>query len=133
MSSHQWEAVIVFPYPLQNDVPPFHGMALFAVGSHLAAMNVSVAIGTIGSGVREHQLGVTLRASHSLVQAMQRVFRLIVIELRDRTDRLPTHRRMAVLAGNIEVPMRAARNRRLPESCTRSEGNHSPGKQGPDE
>lgn len=69
MSSHQWEAVIVFPYPLQNDVPPFHGMALFAVGSHLAAMNVSVAIRTIGSGVREHWLGVTLRASHSLVQA----------------------------------------------------------------
>lgn len=54
MSSHQWEAVIVFLDPLHNDVPPFHGMALFAVGSHLAAMNVSVAIGTIGSGVREH-------------------------------------------------------------------------------
>jgi len=69
MSSHQWEAVVVFPYPLQNDAPPFNRVALFAVGSHLAAMNVSVAVRTIRSGVRENGFGMTLCTSHSLVLA----------------------------------------------------------------
>lgn len=111
MSPHQGEAVIVFLYPLRNDVPPFHGMALFAIGSHLAAMNISVAVGAIGSGVREHRFRMTLRARYSLVQATQRISRLVVIELRNCTDRLPSCRRVAVLAGNIQVAMRAARDR----------------------
>ena len=133
VSSHQWKAVIVFLDSLQNDVPPFHGMALFAVGSHLPAMNVSVAIRAIGSGVREDWLGMTLRARHSLVQATEGISCLVVVELRHCTDGLPARRCVAVLTGNIEVPVRAARNRRLPESHTRSEADHSQGKQGPHE
>ena len=123
----------MFLYPLRNDVPPFHGMALFAIGSHLPAMNISVAVGAIGSGVREHRFRMTLRARHSFVQATQRISGLVVIELRNGADGLPACRRVAVLAGNIEVAMRATRDRRLPESRPHSEADHSQGKQGPHE
>jgi hypothetical protein len=34
------------------------------------------------------------------VKAAQRVLRLVVIKLGDGADRLPSHRRMTVLAGN---------------------------------
>jgi hypothetical protein len=46
---------------------------------------------------------VALGAAHRLVHAAQRVSRLIVIELRDRTDRPPPGRRVAVLTGNIQT------------------------------
>jgi hypothetical protein len=111
MSSHERETIVVFPHPLENDAPSFDGMALCAVGPHLAAMNVGVAVGTVRSGVREHRLGMTLGTSHSLVQAAKRIFRRVVIELRNRADRLPACGRMAVLAGDIQVAMGAARDR----------------------
>ena len=111
MSSHERETIVVFLYPLQNDVPSFDGMALCAIGPHLPAMNVGVAVGTVRSGVREHRLGMTLGTSHSLVQAAKRIFRCVVIELRNRADGLPACGRMAVLARNIQVAMGAARDR----------------------
>lgn len=101
MSSHQGETVIVLPHPLQNDIPAFDRMALCAISSHLAAMNVGVAIGAVRPGVREHRLSMTLRTRHSLVQATQRVFGLVVIEFRDCANRLPPRGRMAVLARDI--------------------------------
>lgn len=107
MASHQRETIIVFPHPLQNDVPSLHRMALCAVSPHLPAMNVGVAVGTVRSGVREHRLGMTLGTSHSLVQAAKRIFRGVVIELRNRADRLPPCGRMAVLARDIQVAMGA--------------------------
>ena len=55
MSSHKGETIVVFPHPLQNDVPSFDGMAPCAVSPHLPAMNVGVAVGTICSGIREHR------------------------------------------------------------------------------
>lgn len=67
MSSHKGETIVVFPHPLQNDVPSFDGMTLCAVSPHLPAMNIGVAVGTICSGVREHRLGMTLGTSDSLV------------------------------------------------------------------
>lgn len=51
MSSHQRETVVVFPHPLQNDVPSLHRMTLCAVGPHLPTMNVSVAVGAVRSGI----------------------------------------------------------------------------------
>ena len=69
MSSDKWKAIVVFPHPLQDDVPSFDCVALFAVGPHLATMDVSMAVRTVRSRVREHRLGVALRTSHSLMQA----------------------------------------------------------------
>ena len=111
MSSHERETIVVFPHPLQNDVPSFDGMALCAVSPHLPAMNVGMAVGTVRSGVREHRLGMTLGTSDSLVQAAKRIFRCVVVELRNRADGLPACGRMAVLARDIQVAMGAARDR----------------------
>ena len=111
MASHQRETVVVFPHPLQNDAPSFDRMTLCAVGPHLTAMNVGVAVGTVRSGVREHRLGMTLGTSHSLVQAAKRVLRLVVVELRECADRFPASGRMAVLARDIQVAMGAPRDR----------------------
>jgi hypothetical protein len=108
MSSHQRETVFVFLHSLQHDVPSLDGVALCAVGPHLAAVNVSVAVGTVHSGIRKHRLGMTLGASHALVQAAKRIFCCVVIELGNRADGLPACGRMAVLARNIEVAVGAA-------------------------
>lgn len=65
---------------------------------------------------------MALRAAHSLMQAAQGKARLVMIEFRIPPDRFPSHRRVAVLAGNTKVAVRAARDglaARLPESGRR--------------
>lgn len=112
MTSDQRKAVVVVPYPLKDDVPPLYGVALLAVGSHLAAMNVGMAIGAVCSSVREDRLGVALGASHPFMQAAQRIPCFVVIELRNRSNGLPSRRGVTVLAGNVQVAVGAARHRR---------------------
>lgn len=119
VSSNQRKPVIVFLHPLKDDAPALHGMALLAVGTHLPAMDVGVAIGAVCSCVRKHGLGMALGAGHSLMQATERVFSVVVIELRNCADGLPSRRGVAVLTGYIQVSVRTARGRRtarLPES-----------------
>jgi len=80
----------VFPNSLQDEVPAFHGVTAFAVCAHLAAVDIGMTIGTVGSCVRKHRLGVALGTSNAFVQTAQRIFGLIVIELGDGTDGLPS-------------------------------------------
>ncbi len=47
MPTNERKAVLMFPHPLQNDVPSFHSVALGTVGPHLAAVDVGVAVGTV--------------------------------------------------------------------------------------
>jgi hypothetical protein len=75
----------------------------------LPPVNVRVAVLASLSYICENWLHVALDASDSLVHAAQGVARLIVIEFRDRTDRPPSLRRVAVLAGNVQIPMRTVR------------------------
>ena len=56
-------------------------MALLTVRAHLAAMNVGVAVGTLGSHVAEHQTGMALFAGHIHVHAAQGILRPAVIEI----------------------------------------------------
>lgn len=63
------EPVVVLSHLLKNDAPALDSVALFAVRSHLSAMDVGMAIRAVGSGIREHRLGMTLGAGHPLVQA----------------------------------------------------------------
>ena len=91
------------------DSPAFNRVALFAGGAKLPAMNVGVAVRAPHAHVREHQIGVTLAACDFLVQAAQRVLRLVVIKLGHVADRLPASKRMAVLTRNGEVAVRTAR------------------------
>jgi len=88
-------------------LPPGHGMTLFAIWAEFAAMNIGVAVGAILAGVGEHRLNVALRARHILVQAAQRITRLVVIEFGDGADRLPSLCRVTVLAGNVQIAVRA--------------------------
>ncbi len=90
-------------------MPAPHCVALFAVRPQLSLVNVRVAILASLSYICEHWLDVALGAIDRLVQAAERVSRLIVIEFRDGTDRPPALRSMTVLTGNAEIPVRTVR------------------------
>ena len=84
-------------------------MALFAVGSKLAFVNVGMAVGAFLTDVRENWLQVALCAHYALVHAAQRIARLRVIKLGDIADRFPSSLGMTILTGNIQRPVWASR------------------------
>jgi len=69
MAAYKRKAVIVFLYPLSNDVPSLHGMTLLTIGTHLASMNVGMTVSTVRSSVGEYWLGMALSTGNTLVQA----------------------------------------------------------------
>ena len=101
MGSNQRKAIVVLLDGLDVDTPSLHGVALLAFRTHLAAMNISVTVGALGSGVAKYQACVALPASYILVKTAQGILRLIVIELRNIADRLPRCECMTVLAGHV--------------------------------
>ena len=111
VATHQGEAVFVIFGSLGNDVPPFYGVTLFAVGTHLTAMDVGMTVSAVCPCIGEHRLGVTLRTRNALMEAAQGIASLIVIELRDRADGLPSNRGMAVLARDTQVAVWTAGDR----------------------
>jgi hypothetical protein len=70
-------------------------------------MNVGVAILAALTNIAEDRLYVALRTGHGLMHAAQGISCLVMIELWDRTDWPPRVCGMAVLAWDIQVPMRA--------------------------
>lgn len=84
-------------------------MARFAVRTHLSAVNIRVAVRALRTYIRKNRLGVASSASHIRVHSAQRVFRLAVIEFRNRANRLPSRLGVAVLTGNGQRTMRAPR------------------------
>ena len=78
-------------------------MALFAVGAHLALVDVGVTGRALCSDVCENRLGVALGTCHAFVHAAQRIARLVVVELRNCPDWLPAIRRVAVLARHGQI------------------------------
>ena len=107
----QWEAVEMLVDLLDRNIPALHRVALLAVCSHLPLVDVGVAIGALRTHIREDGLGMALRAAHAFVHAAQRIFRGVVIELRNSPDGLPPAQGVTVLAGNAEASVRAARRR----------------------
>src|SRR5690242_4549224 len=101
MRPDQGKAILVLVDLLDGHVPTAYVVALFAVGSELAAVDVGVTIRAFAAHISEHHLDVTLRAGHALVHAAQGIASLIVIKLRNRADRLPPRRGVAVLTGNV--------------------------------
>ena len=102
VSPEKRKPVLVIAHLLDRDIPALHGVASRAVRTHLAAMDVRVAIGAVLANVCEYWLNVALRALHFFVHAAERVFRLVVIEFGDRADRTPTCRRVAVFARYVQ-------------------------------
>ena len=117
VATDQRKAVIVLLHSLQDEVPSLHRVTVLAVCPHLAAVNIRVAVGAVRSHIGEHHFGVALRATDALVKAAQWILGLVVIKLGNGADRLPSDRRMTVLAGNGQVAVRAAGNSlvRLPQ------------------
>jgi hypothetical protein len=105
----QGEPVLVVLYGLDGNIPALDRVALLAIRTHLALVDVGVAIGASGAYIGKDRLGVALRASHVLVHATQRITGLIMIELRDSPDRFPANRCVAVLARNVQIPVRTSR------------------------
>jgi hypothetical protein len=72
-------------------------------------MDVGVAVAAFLPHVGEHGFGVAVCAPDGLVHPSQREAGLVVIEFRDVANGLPSTQRVAVLAGNIEWTVGAAR------------------------
>ena len=112
---------------LDLHIPAPHVVALVAAGSELSLVNIGVTVGALPSDIREDRLGVALGARDALVQSMQGEARGLVVELRNRPNGLPSFKRVAVLAGNTQWPMRAASCRlggssTVDEQCVGSAG-----------
>lgn len=105
----QGEPVLVLLDVLNGDLPAFDRVALFAFGAQLPAMNISVAVSAGVADIGEDHFGVALSAGgQRRVQAAQGVAGFVVIEIRHRTNWLPTHARMARLAREAEIAVRAS-------------------------
>jgi len=106
MGAYQWKAIVVVANRLDINLPALHGMALLAIGSKLPTMNIRMAIGAARTHVAEDQTGVALRAAHVGVHAPQGIPGLVVVELGLGADRFPTSKRVAILAGAVQRPVR---------------------------
>ena len=105
----QREAVVMILDLLDGDVPPAHGVALRAIRTQLALVNIRVAILALVAYIIKYELDVARRAGHAHVHAAQRILGLIVIEFRNGANGPPTLGRMAVGAGDTEAAVRTLR------------------------
>ena len=84
-------------------------MALFAIRTHLTPVDIGMAIRAFRPHIGEDQLDVAFDALNLFVHAPEWIGGLIVIELRDSADRLPTREGVAVFAGNRNIAVRIFR------------------------
>lgn len=110
MGAQQREPVLMLVDLLNGDGPALYAVALFAIGPKLAPVKVGVAIRAALPHIGEYRLDVALRTRHAFVHAAQRIAGLVVIELWDRTDRLPPGSCMTVLTGQVQISMWAMRS-----------------------
>ena len=108
MGPGQGKAVVVPLHLLNIDVPTFHGVALLAVGTELALVDVGVAILAALAHIGENHLHVTLGAGHRFVHTAQGIPGMVVIEFGHGADGTPPRRRVAVLAGDVQIAVRTA-------------------------
>ena len=73
-------------------------------------VNVGVAVAAPCPHISEGRLGVTLRATDVLVHAKQGIGSLAVIKLRNGANGFPSENSVTVLAGDVEIAVRAARD-----------------------
>jgi hypothetical protein len=101
------ESIGVILNGLHGDVPTGDGVALGAIGPHLTAMNVGVAVRAIFPDISEDRFDVALRAGNFFVHAAKGISRGVVVELRNGADRNPACICVAVLARNRKRAVRA--------------------------
>lgn len=108
MCASQRKAIVVLLHVPNGNLPSENGMTLLTVCSQLALMDVSMAILTALSDVREHGPDVTLGARHGCVHAPKGIFRLVMVEFWNGANRSPRIGGVAVLARYIQIPVRTA-------------------------
>ena len=106
----QRETIVVLLHIFNSDVPSADGVALLAIRAQLTPVNIGVAILAALTDAGENHLHVTLDASDAGVHTAQRIARLVVVELRNCSDRLPAIRSVAVLARDGETAVRTSRS-----------------------
>ena len=109
VSAGQRKAVVMILDLLDGNAPPAYRMALRAIRTQLALMNIRVAVLALVTYVIEHELYVARRTGNTDVHSAQRILCLIVIEFRNGANGLPTLGRMAIRAGDAEAPVRTLR------------------------
>lgn len=108
MGAGQGEAVHMHLDLRDRHFPAADGMAVLAGSSHLAAVDVGMAVGAFVADVAEHHLRMTVHAVDALVHAAQGEFGLVVIEFGYRPNRPPAIDGVAILASNIQIAVRTA-------------------------
>ena len=107
VSSEQRKAILVLVDLLHGNLPALDGVALFAAGAELALVDVGMTIGALFSHIRKYRFNVALGTGDSLMHTAQWEMGLVVVELRQVADRLPSPESVAVLTWNIQVAVRA--------------------------
>ena len=102
VSAKKREAILMILDLLDGNVPALNGVTLRAVGTHLPAVNIGVAIRTILAYVGEDRLGVARDAFHLFMHAAKGIGGFVVVEFRNGTDRAPGSRSVAVFTGDRE-------------------------------
>ena len=103
MGSEKGKTVLVISDVLHGSRPPSHRVALLALQAKLETVDISMAVGAVGSHIAKRRLDMAAGASYVLVHAAQReARRAVVIELRLGPDGLPTHRSVTVFAGDAD-------------------------------
>ena len=105
MRADERKPILVILNVSVGDLPALHGMATFAISAELATMDVGVAIGAMGTYILEDESRVALGAAYVLVHSPQWIAGVVVIELGDGADRLPTRKRVTVLTRDGEGPV----------------------------
>ena len=103
MCAGQRKAIVVLLHFPNGNLPSANAMALFAVCSQLALVDVGVAILAALSNAGKYRPDVTLGAGDRLMHSPQRIFGLIVVEFRNGADRPPRISGVAVLARYAQV------------------------------
>jgi hypothetical protein len=88
-------------------------VTLLAIRAQLPLVKVSVAILATCAHIAEHWLHMALRTGDVLVHSPQRIMSLIVIKFRNGADRFPAIRGVAILAGYVQIAMRAVGSRSI--------------------
>ena len=91
---------------LHRNIPAERRVALGAIGSKLALVNVGMAIGAVLAYVGEHRFCMALGAIHFFMQAAQGITRGVMIKFRNGANRGPTGGRVTILTRNRQRSVR---------------------------
>jgi hypothetical protein len=103
--AQQRKTILVVLQLLNRDIPSLHRMALRAVRTHLAPVDVIVAILAVLAYVGEHRFDVALRAFHFFMHPAQGIAGFAVVKFGDGTDGTPFRGGVTVFTRNREGPV----------------------------